>query len=117
MCQIVTINFDKSVCVKYIAVFKNTFLLQFDFYQLGAALDVSLYDFVFTIYDPATKKELLKVENADWARPVTNQIKYNIAELDIAPGTYKVDFTCTYPSGLIQTMATGEIEIKPRNIL
>lgn len=116
MCQLVTINFDKSVCVKYIAVYLNTFLLQFDFYQLGTALDVSLNSYVFTIYDPVTDTELLKIVNVSWSRPVINEIKYNIPSLNIAPGTYKIDLTCTYPSGLIQTLASGDIEIKPRNI-
>lgn len=118
MCQIATVNFDKSICVKYIAIYLNSFLLQFDFYQLGAIYPVTFIQFVFTIYDPATNTELLKVVNADWERDAANGIKYLITSLDIAPGTYKIDLTATYPGVpmLIQTLITGDIIIKNRNV-
>lgn len=111
----VTINFDKAVQVKYISNYLNAFNLHFKFEKNGNPLDVSSDGFVFTIIDPVAKKRVFSV--ISWDRPEVNEIQYTEDSFHILPGTYSVDFTCTFSDGTVQTMATGQMIVKQRNII
>lgn len=112
------INLDKSVNVRFKTIYKNNLTLHFKFYDKNeVAINVSGLSFRFTITDKGKTVELLVVQNSQWTRPSSNEIKHVINSLDIVPDTYKVDFTCTYADGRIQTLMDGEFIIRERYIL
>lgn len=112
------INLDKSVQVRFKVITKNNLTLYFKFKNSNdEAIDISNIQFVFTVTDAAKTVELLKVENSDWIRPELNEIKKVIDSLSIEPNEYKVDFTCTYADGRVQTLMDGEFIVRERFIL
>lgn len=112
------INLDKSVLVRYKTVYKNSLILQFKFKDgSGEAVSVSGTQFKFVVTDAKKTTEYLVVENSEWTRDEPNEIKKVIQSLDIVPGEYKVDFTCTYNDGRVQTLMDGEFIVRERYIL
>ena len=112
------IKLDRSVLVRFKVITKNSLTLNFKFSDANQdAIDVSGISFEFVVTDNAKTVELIKVTNAQWTRDNTNEILHVINSLDIEAGEYKVDFTCTYPDGRVQTLMDGEFIVRERHIL
>lgn len=112
------INLDKSLLVRFKTIYKNSLVLHFKFYNKDSeSIDVSQAQFKFVVTDAQKTQEFIVVNNADWIRDSTNEIKHIITSLNIVPDDYKVDFTITYSDGRIQTLMDGEFIVRDRYIL
>lgn len=112
----VEINQDKAVKVRITTVEGNSLTLDFKFYASGIAYNVAACTFIFTVTDNLLQKQKYQVTNSQWTRPAANEIKRVINPFPLTDDTYKIDLTCTFPTGMIQTIIDGELVIRERLI-
>jgi hypothetical protein len=112
------IDLDKSIKVKFKALYKNALILDFKFYDSNQnEVNVTTMSFKFVIMDVGKTVEFLVIQDNEFERIGINEIKHVINSLTLIPDTYKVDFTTTYSDGKVQTFMDGDFIIRERYIL
>lgn len=105
---------DQALKVRIRAIYGNSLLLDFKFYDAsGDPLVVTGTAFEFTISDELLKRVKYQVTDAMWTKTASS-VKKLITPLTLAVGTYKIDFTATYSDGMVQTLMDGELVIRER---